>query len=84
MKNIREKLKSKWVLFIVIMYMIYLIENIIHIINIEDIRKNLIGKSDEYKLGAYAALYFKPIFDLLVLYYFLFKIKIIDNKILLK
>jgi hypothetical protein len=81
MKRIREKLKSKWVLLIVIIYTIYLIENIMHIVNIEEIRKNLIGKSEAYRFGAYAALYIKPIFDLIILYYVLFKIKILGNKI---
>lgn len=81
MNHIREQLKSKWILFIVIMYTIYLIENIMHILNIEVVTKNLIGKSEAYIFGAYAALYLKPIFDLFVIYFVLFKIKIIDNRI---
>jgi hypothetical protein len=81
MNHIREQLKSKWVLFIVIMYTIYFIENILHIINIDEVKRNLIGKSEAFIYGAYAALYLKPIFDLFVIYFALFKIKFINNRI---
>lgn len=79
MTNIRKQLISKWVLFIVIMYTIYFIENILHIINIEVFKRNLIGKSEAYIYGAYAALILKPIFDLFVIYFALLKIEVIDN-----
>lgn len=63
------------------MYTIYLIENIMHILNIEVVTKKPIGKSEAYIFGTYAALYLKPIFNLFVIYFVLFKIKIIDNRI---
>lgn len=52
-----------------------------HILNIEVVTKKPIGKSEAYIFGTYAALYLKPIFNLFVIYFVLFKIKIIDNRI---
>jgi len=83
MKNIREKLKSKWVLTIVIIVLVFLIKDIINIFLKVDFNNfktndNLFYIYDHigYSIGILS----HPILDTTILYALLFKIEIVENE----
>jgi hypothetical protein len=80
MNIIKQRLKSKSVMFFVIIFTIYFIEHIINVINYADYEKILNNENESYKIGALSALFLKPIFDLTVLYTVLFKDNLLVRK----
>jgi hypothetical protein len=67
-------------MFFVIIFTIYFIEHVTHIVNYDDYMKNLVDKRPSYKIGALSALFIKPIFDLTVLHTVLFKDNLLVKK----
>lgn len=80
METIKDKLKSKWVLSIVIIVVFFLIKDTLYLLKLVDINNRLGGESLAYSIGYLFGFFIKPILDLTILYALLFKIEFADNK----
>jgi hypothetical protein len=80
MESIKEKLKIKWLLLIVIIVLFFLIMDTLYLLKLVDINNRLGGESLAYSIGYLFGFFIRPILDLTILYALLFKIKISDNK----
>jgi hypothetical protein len=80
METIKDKLKSKWVLSIVIIVVFFLITDTLYLLKLVDINNRLGGESLAYSIGYLFGFFISPILDLTILYALLFKIEIADNK----
>ena len=75
MKNLSEKLKSKWVLIIVSIFIIFLIKDTLQIIDNATFNNiNTHTKHVGYIIGFFIGLSHKVILDLFLIYIVLFKV----------
>jgi hypothetical protein len=79
MNKIREKLKSKWVLTIIVIVLLFLIRDINLLSNLEIINRNLVLETGAYKIGYVTGYYLRPILDLIIIYSLLFKIDLVQK-----
>ena len=80
METFKDKLKSKWVLSIVIIILFFLVMDVKHLLHLVDLNKRLSMKSYAYSVGYLLGFFIRPILDLTTLYVLLFKIKIANSK----
>ena len=82
MKKLSEKLKSKWVLIIVSILIVFLIKDTLQIIENANFNNiNIHTKHVGYIIGFIIGLYHKIILDLFLIYIVLFKINFtVENK----
>jgi hypothetical protein len=74
MKNLSEKLKSKWVLIIVSILVVFLIKDSIQIFKIPNFNNNEHATHVGYITGYIIGVSYKAILDLILIYIVLFKI----------
>jgi len=80
MKNLSEKLKSKWVLIIVSILIVFLIKDSIQIFKIPNFDNNEHATHVGYITGYIIGVSYKAILDLILIYIVLFKINFTFNK----
>jgi hypothetical protein len=80
MKNLSEKLKSKWTLIIVSILIVFLIKDSIQIFKIPNFNNNVHSTHVGYIAGYIIGISYKAILDLLLIYIVLFKINFTFNK----
>jgi len=74
MKNLSEKLKSKWVLIIVSILIVFLIKDSIQIFKIPNFNNNEHATHVGYITGYIIGVSYKAILDLILIYIVLFKV----------
>ena len=79
MKNIVQKLKTKWVLAISFILVIFFIQDLVSLIHWVDFN-NITDKSLSYQLGVKSRLVLNPILVLTVIYLIIFKFEIKQTK----
>ena len=75
MKNIVQKLKTKWVLVISFILVIFFLQDLVSLIHWVDFN-NTTDKSLSYQLGVKSRLVLNPILVLTVIYLIIFKFEI--------
>jgi hypothetical protein len=80
MKNLSEKLKSKWVLIIISILIVFLIKDSIQIFKITNFDNNEHATHVGYITGYIIGVSYKAILDLILIYIVLFKINFTFNK----
>jgi hypothetical protein len=73
MKNLSEKLKSKWVLIIISILIVFLIKDSIQIFKIPNFNNNVHSTHVGYIAGYIIGVSYKAILDLLLIYIVYFK-----------
>jgi hypothetical protein len=79
MKNIVQKLKTKWVLVISFILVIFFLQDLVSLIHWVDFN-NTTDKSLSYQLGVKSRLVLNPILVLTVIYLIIFKFEIKQTK----
>lgn len=79
MKNIVQKLKTKWVLVISFILVIFFLQDLVSLIHWVDFN-NITDKSLSYQLGVKSRLVLNPILVLTVIYLIIFKFEIKQTK----
>ena len=79
MKNIIEKLKTKWVLVISFILVIFFLQDLVSLTHWVDFN-NTTDKSLSYQLGVKSRLVLNPILVLTVIYLIIFKFEIKQTK----
>jgi hypothetical protein len=80
MKNLSEMIKSKWVLIIVSILILFLIKDTVEIFEYANFNNNLHEKHVAYIIGYIIGVSYKVILDLILIYIVLFKINFTINK----
>ena len=76
MKNLSENLKSKWVIIIVSILIVFLIKDSIQIFKIPNFDNNVHATHVGFKIGMISRVLYEPILDLVLIYIVLFKINV--------
>ena len=80
MKNLSEMIKSKWVLIIVSILIVFLIKDSIQIFKIPNFNNNVHATHVGFIAGYIIGVSYKAILDLILIYIVLFKINFTVNK----
>jgi hypothetical protein len=79
MKNIIEKLKTKWVIVVSLILVIFFIQDLVSLIHWVDFN-NTTDKSLSYQLGVKSRLILNPILVITIMYLLIFKFETLQRK----